>query len=272
MPYITTTRKVKPELVLSRKGVSIYRTYDDDDVDQGRSMFYFVCAPEDSDHESYFDIRTLDAPPSGPKLSDHPPFINSRLEHDAELHARWKAWQDTGQDAAIQNHLNHLIDSGHFDKWRVLDDVEYYVRSWVTMRAMAQTTIMAANDEAAEKIARGMSPDDFCFSWMKTEDMSIEGDETFHIEAVDGDDDPIEIDMRRPAEPFSWDAVHLVKRLASLTTPEDEFNDPDNGHKANYASVDEYIADLSDERLTGEYETFMALIREARSMLKDPAA
>jgi len=59
----------------------------------------------------------------------------------------------------------------------------------------------------------------------------------------------------------------FAKMMAGFTTPEDEFNDPEFDHKDSYDDVDEMVSDMSDERLCGEYATFMEMIREARSIM-----
>ena len=56
----------------------------------------------------------------------------------------------------------------------------------------------------------------------------------------------------------------FIKQMASLTTPEDEYSDDSD----EYESVEDWVADISDERLNSEYSTFMHMIREAREVLK----
>ncbi len=52
----------------------------------------------------------------------------------------------------------------------------------------------------------------------------------------------------------------LVRQMAGMSLPEEEFRG------AGCADVDEYVADLDDERLCGEYDTFMDMVRAARSI------
>lgn len=66
-------------------------------------------------------------------------------------------------------------------------------------------------------------------------------------------------------------ALAFIDRMAQFTTPEDEFNDPEFSHKGKYADIAEYVSDMSDERLCGEYEAFMCMVREARR-IRDVAA
>jgi hypothetical protein len=65
----------------------------------------------------------------------------------------------------------------------------------------------------------------------------------------------------------SHPAAAFINRMAQFTTPEDEFNDPENqDNVAVYSDVEEYISDMSDDRLCGEYEAFMCMVREARTI------
>lgn len=52
----------------------------------------------------------------------------------------------------------------------------------------------------------------------------------------------------------------LLRQLAGMTLPEEEYRD------AGCSSVEDYIADLDDDRLCGEYETFMEMVRAARKI------
>ena len=59
------------------------------------------------------------------------------------------------------------------------------------------------------------------------------------------------------------DAIEeFVSQMATMSLPEEEFQDE------GFADVDEYVADLDDDRLCGEYATFMDMVRAAREVLK----
>lgn len=63
-------------------------------------------------------------------------------------------------------------------------------------------------------------------------------------------------------------ALDFVRTMASMTTPEDEFADldgEDDGRR--YDSVEDYVSDLSSDRLFGEYDAFMSMVRDARTIL-----
>lgn len=50
----------------------------------------------------------------------------------------------------------------------------------------------------------------------------------------------------------------FLEKLARCTLPEEECGDGD---------VDEFLAEMSDERLFGEYHAFMEFVREARKLV-----
>lgn len=54
----------------------------------------------------------------------------------------------------------------------------------------------------------------------------------------------------------------FVRQMAGMSLPEEEYQD------AGCTDVDEYVADLDDERLCGEYHTFMDMVRAARALLE----
>lgn len=60
----------------------------------------------------------------------------------------------------------------------------------------------------------------------------------------------------------------IVQRLVRMTTPEEEFEEMDKAERdeAEYQSPDDLVADMSDERLCGEYATFMDMVRRARTL------
>ncbi|RWI47585.1 MAG: hypothetical protein EOR25_15655 [Mesorhizobium sp.] len=61
----------------------------------------------------------------------------------------------------------------------------------------------------------------------------------------------------------------FVKQMARMTTPEEEF-EAEGGEfdGVTYDDVDEYVADISDERLCSEYSTFMEMVRQAKELVK----
>ncbi|MDQ0422332.1 hypothetical protein J2045_003380 [Peteryoungia aggregata LMG 23059] len=98
---------------------------------------------------------------------------------------------------------------------------KYGVRLWATFRGECEVTVEATSyDEAIEK-AKQLDHNDFNYTF----DDSVEGDQTLHVYGPDDDNqddddewagDGVEIDMRKPGNPFSWDACRLVVGLAKL--------------------------------------------------------
>lgn len=58
-----------------------------------------------------------------------------------------------------------------------------------------------------------------------------------------------------------------VESMARMTTPEDEFADPEHTASKQYADADKYRFDFSDDRLFGEFDAFMAMVEDARKLL-----
>ncbi|MCO5730114.1 hypothetical protein [Rhizobium sp. SSA_523] len=98
---------------------------------------------------------------------------------------------------------------------------EYGIRLWATLRGEYEYTVHASSLEDA--IAKAKAADHTYCSFKVD---SVDGDQTAHVFGPD-DDNPedddawggngVEIDMREPGEPFSWDACQLVKDLAKLS-------------------------------------------------------
>lgn len=75
---------------------------------------------------------------------------------------------------------------------------------------------------------------------------------------IDSDRDVVKQD-----DPLRGERIEeFVRHMAGLSIPEEEFQDE------GYADVEEYVADLDDDRLCGEYATFMDMVRAVREVLK----
>ncbi len=114
----TSTAWVEPEVFITHAGVTVYRTYDDDDVSQGTKAYWFTC--DSTSDNSSFDVRELDTP-SRSTLNSRPPYLRSDLnpEFDSatpeqrERWAReWRDWSNGGEEAAIRKVLQEAIDAG----------------------------------------------------------------------------------------------------------------------------------------------------------------
>lgn len=106
MPYRTTSRWVNPKRLLKHKGIAIYHTYEDDDIDNGEQRYWFTTF-NDENCESFvnrdFDVRYL----STWTEPTHPPYT-SGLKGDA-LHAANKAWEKYWADKVEFKHIKGVI-------------------------------------------------------------------------------------------------------------------------------------------------------------------
>lgn len=71
------------------------------------------------------------------------------------------------------------------------------------------------------------------------------------------------------------EALNLVERLATMTTPEEDFEALKNEDGVaeddgiTYDDVDEMVSDMSDDRLCDEYGAFMSFVREAKTIVRN---
>jgi hypothetical protein len=119
MPYRSDW--IEPEIALEHGGLFVLHTYKNDDVESGTSgVFFRVSASNDSvdlatveSEQDSFDVREIPDPPTGPKLSDHPPYLSGKTEEErAQLQPLWTAWHNGGELAATENTLRYAIDQG----------------------------------------------------------------------------------------------------------------------------------------------------------------
>src|SRR3990167_9677510 len=75
------TQDLAAEEFLRHNNVCVYRTYDDDDIDNGVNTYWFTLDPygREGDDITRFDVRSLEVPAAA-KLKEHPPFITPRSE------------------------------------------------------------------------------------------------------------------------------------------------------------------------------------------------
>lgn len=92
----------------------------------------------------------------------------------------------------------------------------YRLRIGVTVRAFGVERFEAASWEEAIAKAQTYNPRDFCYGH---DYENIEGDEIGYLSGDNDEDfaDPVEVDLREDGEPYSWNAVQIVKDLAKLT-------------------------------------------------------
>ncbi|MDK9702469.1 MAG: hypothetical protein OEL20_04965 [Sulfuritalea sp.] len=115
----TRTTWVDPEVCLQHNDVTIYHTYRDDDMDQGRCRSYYTA--DGASDDNAFDIRDLDVP-SKALLAGHPPFLSdsdpiyqgATPRQRKAFAADWTKWQEDGggEDQAIRAVLKDAIEAG----------------------------------------------------------------------------------------------------------------------------------------------------------------
>ena len=115
MPSVTTS--VAPELFKLIRGVKVFYTYKDDDMDQGANSYWFTLH-EDSD-EMHFDVRDLDVP-ARKLLDSHPPlktssdpvWANASASERAKIDKEWEAWHTTGKSEVIVKIIDEALAAG----------------------------------------------------------------------------------------------------------------------------------------------------------------
>lgn len=100
MPYESVWRA--PKRLLRYRGVTIYHTYQDDELNSGENTYYFTTTKHGNEEMS-FDVRTLKTwaePPHPPYLSD----VKGRAKTKAN--AAWKKYHD---DQVLLNAIKRII-------------------------------------------------------------------------------------------------------------------------------------------------------------------
>jgi len=113
----TKKTRVRPETMLVHKTVTVYRTYVDNDVDQGVHSYWFTLNPDTDDQA--FDIRVvspsvLDAHPPYLAADANPEFATATKDQIDTWRKQWYEWNKTGggEDQAIRNGLMDAINRG----------------------------------------------------------------------------------------------------------------------------------------------------------------
>lgn len=101
--------------MLVHNNVTVYRTYVDDDVDQGVHSYSFTLNPNTDDEA--FDIRVV----SPSVLDGHPPYLcadanpefaTATQDQINTWRQQWAAWHNGNEDQAIRKALIDAIDRG----------------------------------------------------------------------------------------------------------------------------------------------------------------
>jgi hypothetical protein len=107
MPWQTTY--VEPEVFLRFRGVTVYHTYKNDDINQGTRTYSFTlsrdcaedsCSCERAPCKNLFDVRGL------PNWSEppHPPFLTA-----ANIAANQKAWARYHANRTEEKHIRRVL-------------------------------------------------------------------------------------------------------------------------------------------------------------------
>jgi hypothetical protein len=114
MPYETVL--VDAGLYMTHNGVNVFRTYKDDDVDQGPERYRFTLYRRDHDH--HFDVRKFD---DGRLLDLHPPYLQGENDTLSNKLA-WATWHSEGEPAAIRTIIREALDAGRIPLPADMDD------------------------------------------------------------------------------------------------------------------------------------------------------
>lgn len=127
--------KVKPEVLLRHKGVIVYCTYENGDLDNCNSEHFTVFRDhtDDDDSSEQFDVRELST-----FVSTHPPeFLSGKGDNPANKRA-WAKWEKQGgwdkdrRDALIRAiNLKILTRKGVFEPKPEIPTTEHTALPWV---------------------------------------------------------------------------------------------------------------------------------------------
>lgn len=110
-----------PDILMTHKGVRVYFTYRDNDIEQPASDYLFTTSATDG-NEGRFDVRSLDVP-CKEQLDMHPPYLTAHGNpayatatdaQRAEWKQQWHEWLNYGggQEQAIHAVIREAIDLG----------------------------------------------------------------------------------------------------------------------------------------------------------------
>ncbi len=116
MPY--TNEFVEPEIFLTHHNIPVYRTYRNDDFEDGpRTFWYTLDVNRGTDSRCEFDVREL---PTW-QTPDHPLYVSGEMtdEERAAREAAWAGWHaDRVEEKAIIAAIQHALDSGELAPYR----------------------------------------------------------------------------------------------------------------------------------------------------------
>lgn len=125
------TQDIEAEEFLRHNNVCVYRTYDNDDIDNGVNPYWFTLDPygREGDDMTRFDVRSLDVPAAA-KLKEHPPCITPSTPVDDPVRLQWVRWDESVEPAIIKEMIIEAIEAGLVRFERHADDDELDGGNW----------------------------------------------------------------------------------------------------------------------------------------------
>lgn len=112
---------VDPEIFITYKNIVVYRTYDDDNFENGPRGYVYTTQGGVDDSDYCFDVRSLDVP-SKNELRKHPPYLGTAnpdwktatSDQKKEWRKQWDAWNSEGggEETVIKAIIKEAIDLG----------------------------------------------------------------------------------------------------------------------------------------------------------------
>lgn len=154
---------------------------------------------------------------------------------------------------------------------------KYTATRGTNCRRYFDTEVEAATPKEAFEKAKALMGTESALDWLPSryghrisDDLSEPCCATEDALSITDKDGEVQIDFTdvpNDVEPTSYgDLLAFARRMAWMTTPQDEFEDDPQG----FEDVEGLVADMSDDRLFSEYHIFMEMVREARALLKFP--
>lgn len=125
------TQDIAAEEFLRHNNVCVYRTYDDDDIDNGVNTYWFTLDPygREGDDITRFDVRSLDVPAAA-KLKKHPPCITPSTPMDDPVRLQWVRWREAVEPSIMKEIIIEAIETGLIRFERNADGDEHDGDDW----------------------------------------------------------------------------------------------------------------------------------------------
>jgi len=110
MPY--SQHWIEPEQFLEHKGVRVFHSYEDDDIEQGPRKYSFILDPLGSDYDDSFDVRELKNWQEPPR----PPYLSEPGADTPANRAAWDHFLNEAEPNAIRQAIIAAIELGILTK------------------------------------------------------------------------------------------------------------------------------------------------------------